>query len=110
MCGIAGIIAREGFDPRSLIGMTQLISYRGPSGFGFAYAQPGTTAPVEIIHNEERLPAISRPVIGLGNRRLAILDVSTAGNQPMEIADGSYSITYNGEIYNYKEKIGRAHV
>src|SRR5580698_9457050 len=103
MCGIAGIIARDGFDPQALIGMTHLISYRGPSGFGFAYAQPGVDEPVEIIHNEDRFPAISRPVIGLGNRRLAILDISTAGNQPMEIADGSYSITFNGEIYNYKE-------
>jgi asparagine synthase (glutamine-hydrolysing) len=103
MCGIAGIIARESFDPQALVGMTHLISYRGPSGFGFAYANTGAEAPLEIIHNENRLPATSRPVIGLGNRRLAILDVSAAGNQPMEIADGSYSITYNGEIYNYRE-------
>jgi asparagine synthase (glutamine-hydrolysing) len=103
MCGIAGIIASEGFDPQILMAMTHLISYRGPNGFGFAYAHPGTEAAVEFIHNENRFPSRSRPVVGLGNRRLAILDTSAAGNQPMEIEGGAYSITFNGEIYNYKE-------
>jgi asparagine synthase (glutamine-hydrolysing) len=103
MCGIAGIVALEGVDEQALIAMTNLISYRGPSGFGFAYAQPGAESPIEIFHNQNRAASESRPVIGLGNRRLAILDVSAAGNQPMEIENGAYCITYNGEIYNYKE-------
>jgi asparagine synthase (glutamine-hydrolysing) len=103
MCGIAGIVALDGFDPRTLVEMTQLVKYRGPSGFGFAFAPSGVDAAVETIHNEDRLPAIERPMVGLGSRRLAILDVSPLGNQPMSIGDGDYCIAFNGEIYNYKE-------
>lgn len=103
MCGIAGIVAHEGFDPQILVGMTQLVSYRGPSGFGFAYAGSRAAERMTVIHNSERVPAIARPVIGFGSRRLAILDISELGNQPMESADGAYCLTFNGEIYNYKE-------
>ena len=107
MCGIAGMVSPDGVDPRVLMAMTHLVSYRGPSGFGFAYAALGRSAALEIIHDENRLPELSarglRPVVGLGNRRLAILDVSRAGNMPMAIEGGDYSITYNGEIYNYRE-------
>jgi asparagine synthase (glutamine-hydrolysing) len=103
VCGIAGIVAPEGFDPAILVEMTHLIRYRGPDGFGFAYAKLGNRCDVEIIHNQNRSPLEHRPVIGLGNRRLAILDVSAAGSQPMQISGGAYTITFNGEIYNYKE-------
>lgn len=44
-----------------------------------------------------------RPSVGLGTRRLAILDTSAAGNQPMSSENGEYWISYNGEIYNYLE-------
>ncbi|HKF26364.1 MAG TPA: asparagine synthase (glutamine-hydrolyzing), partial [Candidatus Acidoferrum sp.] len=103
MCGIAGIVSLDGFDPATLVAMTQMIRYRGPSGFGFAYSVPGPAAPLEIFHGQLEAPEIPRPVIGLGNRRLAILDLSESGNQPMQIAGGDYSVTYNGEIYNYRE-------
>jgi asparagine synthase (glutamine-hydrolysing) len=103
VCGIAGIIALDGFDPRSLIAMTQMIAYRGPSGYGFAYSLADPTACIEIYYDDERLPDLAGPVIGLGNRRLAILDLSSNGNQPMQIDDGAFCVTYNGEIYNYKE-------
>jgi asparagine synthase (glutamine-hydrolysing) len=103
MCGIAGIVSLDGFNPQALIAMTQMISYRGPSGFGFAYSLLGPGAKVEIHHNDGGLPPIPRPVVGLGNRRLAILDLSPNGNQPMQIDDGCFCVTFNGEIYNYKE-------
>ena len=103
MCGIAGIVAVDGFDPQVLMEMTHLVSYRGPNGFGFSFAEPGAHGRGESIHNENRAPGITRPVIGLGNRRLAILDVSTSGSMPMESEDGAYTLTFNGEIYNYKE-------
>lgn len=103
MCGIAGIVSPSGVKPETLVAMTNLVSYRGPSGFGFAYGSLGTTAPVEILHDNDGLPKDPRPFVGLGSRRLAILDVSPAGNQPMQIEGGDYSITFNGEIYNYKE-------
>lgn len=101
MCGIAGIIAPGGFDPRTLVAMTQLIHYRGPSGYGFAYASGEDH--LEIRHNDEQTEGVGRPVVGLGNRRLAILDVSANGNQPMIANDGSLCVTFNGEIYNYRE-------
>jgi len=103
MCGIAGIVASKGFSPSVLIDITQMIRYRGPDGFGFAFARFGDSSRIEIIHNENRFPRDSRPQIGLGNRRLAILDVSTAGSQPMQTEDSSCTLTFNGEIYNYKE-------
>lgn len=103
MCGIAGIVALDGFEPRKLVDMTQMIAYRGPSGFGFAYSCAGPAANPEVFHGEESLPIIRRPQIGLGNRRLAILDLSSNGNQPMSVEGGDFCITYNGEIYNYRE-------
>jgi asparagine synthase (glutamine-hydrolysing) len=103
MCGIAGIISLDGFDPRKLIAMTQMIAYRGPNGYGFAYSTGGIQADLELHHNDERMPNVREPQIGLGNRRLAILDLTPNGNQPMQISNGALSITYNGEIYNYKE-------
>jgi asparagine synthase (glutamine-hydrolysing) len=103
MCGIAGIVAPAGVDPQLLIDMTHLVSYRGPNGFGFGYAEAGQTSPLEIIHNENRFPSLACPVLGLGSRRLAILDVSSSGDMPMQIEDGAYCIVFNGEIYNYKE-------
>src|SRR5262245_32107088 len=103
MCGIAGIVALDGFAPTKLVEMTQMIEYRGPSGYGFAYSVPGPAARVEICHDEEKVPEGFRPAIGLGNRRLAILDLSANGNQPMQVSDGELCVTYNGEIYNYRE-------
>src|SRR6202158_151011 len=103
MCGIAGIVALDGVDPRALMEMTHLVSYRGPSGFGFAYAGRNSSDRIEVIHDEDRSPALPRPVVGLGNHRLAILDLSQAGNMPMLTDDGGYCVTFNREIYNYKE-------
>lgn len=103
MCGIAGIVALDGVDPRVLVSMTHLAKHRGPDGFGFAYYAPGAEIRPEVIHNQNREPRFARPVVGLGNRRLAILDLSESGNMPMQTEDGSCSITYNGEIYNYCE-------
>ncbi|HTR48127.1 MAG TPA: asparagine synthase (glutamine-hydrolyzing) [Verrucomicrobiae bacterium] len=103
MCGIAGIVALDGFDPKTLVGMTQMISYRGPNGYGFAYSNAGTDAKLRVFHGDERIPWDRNAQVGLGNRRLAIVDLSANGNQPMQVDDGRLCITYNGEIYNYKE-------
>jgi asparagine synthase (glutamine-hydrolysing) len=103
MCGIAGIVAIEGFDPALLVGMTNLVSYRGPDGFGFAYFDARSEFAAECIHNREGFPRVSKPTLGLGARRLAIQDLSELGLQPMQIENGDYWITYNGEIYNYLE-------
>jgi asparagine synthase (glutamine-hydrolysing) len=88
MCGIAGLLDRRGrLGPdtlaRTVRKMTDAIAHRGPDGDGI-WTDAGAG-------------------IGFGHRRLAIIDVSPLGAQPMESADGRYVITYNGEIYNFAE-------
>lgn len=83
MCGIAGIINFNGaaVSPPVLKRMTDSIMHRGPDGEG------------QWIENN----------IGFGHRRLAIIDPSPLGHQPMLSSDHRYILSYNGEIYNYKE-------
>jgi len=83
MCGIAGILIHEGdkADVREVTAMTRALAHRGPDG--------------EHVH--------LLGSIGLGHRRLAVLDLQETGQQPMSYLDGRYWITYNGEIYNYLE-------
>ncbi len=83
MCGIAGLFDTRGernFDPELIRRATTAIAHRGPDGEGF-YATPG---------------------LAFGHRKLAIIDLAS-GNQPMHTRDGAISITFNGEIFNYKE-------
>jgi asparagine synthase (glutamine-hydrolysing) len=82
MCGIAGVAAtdRAPADPGLLRAMTDVIAHRGPDGEGF--------------HVDG--------AVGLGHRRLAIIDLAT-GAQPMASDDQHVWITYNGELYNYRE-------
>ena len=83
MCGITGLINLDGasVSPVILKKMTDAISHRGPDGEG------------QWIEGN----------IGLGHRRLAIIDLSPAGHQPMISADHRWVLSYNGEIYNYRE-------
>ncbi len=83
MCGIAGIYNLNGepVEAEVLKRMTASMAHRGPDGEG-CY----TTGPV-----------------GLGHRRLAIIDLSPAGQQPMGNETGEVTITYSGEVYNYQE-------
>ena len=83
MCGIAGVLASERVNPALVRRLTDPLSHRGPDDQGI------------WIDAEAR--------IGLGHRRLSIIDLSPLGHQPMESADGRWVLTYNGEIYNYKE-------
>jgi asparagine synthase (glutamine-hydrolysing) len=84
MCGIAGVLSLDGsrVDLERLHQMTEVISHRGPDGEGHWISSDGQ--------------------VGLGHRRLAILDLSERGAQPMHYL-GRYTITLNGEIYNYIE-------
>jgi asparagine synthase (glutamine-hydrolysing) len=83
MCGIAGICRTDGqaAEQALLARMAALIRHRGPDDEGF-YRQNGT---------------------GFAFRRLAILDLSPAGHQPMSDEDGTCWLVFNGEIYNYRE-------
>jgi asparagine synthase (glutamine-hydrolysing) len=83
MCGIAGQINFDGelVSPDILKKMTDAIAHRGPDGEG---------------HWIEKN-------IGFGHRRLAIIDTTSAGDQPMVSADHRFVLTYNGEVYNFQE-------
>ncbi len=85
MCGIAGILRPRGTelqDDASLLErMTDVLRHRGPNDRG-------------TWQNEH---------ISLGHRRLSIIDLSALGRQPMANEDGSLQITFNGEIYNFRE-------
>lgn len=83
MCGIAGIFHLNSEPISSVIleKMTDVIAHRGPDGKGYYINGP----------------------LGFGHRRLAIIDLSPAGHQPMITEDGRYVITYNGEVYNFRE-------
>ncbi|HEY4942134.1 MAG TPA: asparagine synthase (glutamine-hydrolyzing) [Rhizomicrobium sp.] len=83
MCGIAGVLElnRDPISPVILRRMTDAIAHRGPDGEGF--------------YNGE--------FVGLGHRRLAIIDLSPAGHQPMISAGGDVVLSYNGEVYNFQE-------
>ena len=82
MCGIAGILRVDGAPAGAdlLRAMTGAIAHRGPDGDGFFCEGP----------------------VGLGHRRLAIIDLAT-GDQPMAAGDGSVVVIFNGEIYNFRE-------
>lgn len=83
MCGIAGILNlnRKPVNNDVLKKMTSVIAHRGPDGEDF-------------WHDKE---------IGLGHRRLAIIDLTSLGNQPMKNDNGNLIIIHNGEVYNFPE-------
>jgi len=84
MCGIAGFLDyHKSSSQKILQDMTYALQHRGPDAEGY-----------EFLENTDGQ-------LGLGHRRLSIIDLSAAGNQPMHYAH--FSIVYNGEIYNYKE-------
>lgn len=98
MCGIAGIISPKEV-PLTMIGpMTRVQAHRGPDGERFAFIDANGSCHITDQPNCDK-PAC----VALGHRRLAIIDTSTAGLQPMASTDGDYVICYNGEVYNYVE-------
>jgi asparagine synthase (glutamine-hydrolysing) len=89
MCGIVGIIARNAaVAPEILERATQSLAHRGPDDFCTIILRETVPEPLQI---------------GLGNRRLAILDLSPLGHQPMQDPETGNWIAYNGEIYNFRE-------
>src|SRR4051812_15604331 len=83
MCGIAGLLHLDGrrVDPAILTRVTEVLAHRGPDGQDIWLGG----------------------AVGLGHRRLAIRDLSSAGRQPMSDPSGRITVTYNGEIYNEAE-------
>jgi asparagine synthase (glutamine-hydrolysing) len=82
MCGIAGVVHLTGEAVREAVlrPMTDAIAHRGPDGEGWWVRGP----------------------VGLGNRRLSIIDLSNQGAQPLLNEEGTVAVTYNGELYNFR--------
>src|SRR5438094_723730 len=80
MCGLAGIVAKD-LDRAMVQRMGDSLRHRGPD-------DEGLWCDLEVG-------------VGLAHRRLSIIDLSAAGHQPMESADGRFVLIYNGEIYNH---------
>ncbi len=83
MCGIVGVAGDVTVSRERLLAMRDSMRHRGPDDAGVWWSDDGR--------------------VGLGHRRLAIIDLSAAGHQPMTDSTGSLHIIFNGEIYNYLE-------
>ena len=84
MCGITGIFSFKGQSSKELlVEMTDKLSHRGPNAYGYFESNGGQCA--------------------LGHRRLSIIDLSDAANQPLQSACKRYLIVFNGEVYNFNE-------
>lgn len=83
MCGLAGIAALSNVNRAAVQAMTDLMVHRGPDGEGL------------WLSADDR--------ICFGHRRLSIIDLTDRAAQPMQDTTGTYTLTYNGEIYNFKE-------
>jgi len=83
MCGIAGVVQRDGrpVEASTIAAMNATLRHRGPDSRG--------------VHVDGSL--------GLGHTRLAVMDPTPAGHQPMQYGEGRYWLTYNGEVYNFLE-------
>lgn len=115
MCGIAGIVSKSrSGSPADLHKISKVLAHRGPDDEGFVVINGkrklyfGDDSP----RSELSLPHIpSRHIseasesfhIGLLHRRLSILDLSSAGHQPLSDVSSNYWISFNGEVYNYIE-------
>ena len=85
MCGIAGIIGPEPSETSALEAMLTALIHRGPDDGGM------------------RVLSYGNQHVALGHRRLSIIDLSAAAHQPMSNEDGSLWLSFNGEIYNFRE-------
>ena len=107
MCGITGIIRLQNGTvfPDNIANMTKALSHRGPDDIGHVLID-GEKAPIEFTGIDDlglQRNELSSYGIGFGHTRLSVIDLSQNGHQPMCNHDRSIWITYNGEIYNYKE-------
>lgn len=118
MCGITGIILKNGKinSAEKIVRMNTAIKHRGPDGEGFILNKGKSVTPYFHEHDPSYgrkdlayIPHTTLPLedsdhdLAFGHRRLAIIDLSETGHQPMCSTDAKKWIVYNGEIYNYIE-------
>lgn len=112
MCGIGGQIAPDGVSLRRVAAMSDALAHRGPDDEGFVVL--GGDGPFTAARGDDTVAELgglphwkSLPERGhraaFFHRRLSILDLSSAGHEPMLTPDGRLALVFNGEIYNYLE-------
>ena len=107
MCGISGLFDIEGINDfiHDFYRANEIVKHRGPDGHAIALFQVATQKACKV-YISENVPGLGLKQdinLALGHQRLAIIDLSANGAQPMPSADGTLWITYNGEVYNYIE-------
>ncbi len=106
MCGIVGIVSLDNkpIDITALQRMNDLEAHRGPDGEGFVmgWLHAGRFQHT-LLQNTDQWDRKTTAQVALGHRRLAIIDLSDRGLQPMTVGDTSAWIVFNGEIYNHLE-------
>ncbi len=118
MCGISGFFAIKPQSSELLHAMNTLVRHRGPDDEGYvifsrldrpACVLAGSDTQSDCYTSalpyapKNQLAGSDQILLGLGHRRLSIIDLAVTGHQPMCSPDGRYWIVYNGEIYNYLE-------
>lgn len=104
MCGIAGLFGKTNIENwlPALRKACDIAEHRGPDGKGFAiFNTHKPNAAYRVSYND--LPEMNGATLALAHRRLAIIDLSDTGRQPMSNEDETVWIVYNGEVYNYLE-------
>lgn len=95
MCGIAGILSAISSRHAQMTSMIASLGHRGPDGNGIM-SWDGRVSRLGHV-------SATAPIVTLGHRRLAVIDLSHFGAQPMATPDGRHWLVYNGEIYNHAE-------
>src|SRR5690554_1173690 len=109
MCGIFGLWNFEGAKGSHLLKASELLKHRGPDDEGFTVFENGKSQTFSGLDSadqaSEKLTTDASTPCAFLHRRLAILDLSPAGHQPMAHPQQNIHIVFNGEIYNFRELI-----
>ncbi|MBX2912904.1 MAG: asparagine synthase (glutamine-hydrolyzing) [Cyclobacteriaceae bacterium] len=114
MCGITAIYNKSGLTALNLVSTNSIVSHRGPDDEGYLlwdwdnklqmYGGRDTALQTLKAYQYPTIPEDTKDwKVGLGHRRLSILDLSPGGHQPMVLEEAGLAITFNGEIYNFIE-------
>src|SRR5512136_578965 len=114
MCGIAGIARLDGkpVDAPAFMKALTIMRHRGPDDEGSILLNTssgkfeergGPDTPKELHLADLRSPSKIKANLAIGNRRLSIIDLSPKGHQPISNEDHTVWVTFNGEVYNYRE-------
>jgi asparagine synthase (glutamine-hydrolysing) len=116
MCGIFGRVHRNGkpIDDMAFLRQLNTMVHRGPDAYGISMASLATGCTLTTYNRPPQGKRGENFDVGLGHRRLSILDLSETASQPMSDQTGKLWVTFNGEVYNFaalrRQLAGRGHI